>query len=218
MNIETVLARAEENLLLMSRTANGIVDVSASPEKAKVMLVESSSRAADLARNNFETAFLYIRDHLKDPLESPDAVRSLIEHLALIINRGILKQGCLFRQKDVPGVPYICVAEMENYQKDFYYGLFVRLSDPLSDSVEAAAYTEFHINVGGHFFSDGCRKTAMAASAYVLLRRDHGLPLYRGGRPAYRAAIAAWQKNNLTKEEREACYRSFLSYYRKLFD
>lgn len=214
--VEAYLQDANRNLLAMSRTAQGVVDTSASAKKAESMTGVSGEAAADLAKQNFETAIREAYDNKERQFESPENLRGFIEGLAATVNSGIVKEGNLIRTSDSDKYPYVRIANLENYMNKFYQGLFERIQDPEADPVESAAFAEFGIDFGGHFFADGCGKTAKVVSSFMLMRHNHKLPEYKGGRSAYYAN----QLRQIAGEDEaadEAGYQKFLDYYRGLF-
>lgn len=216
ISVETYLQDAERNLLAMSRTAQGVVDTSASAKKAESMTGVSGETAADLAKQNFETAIREAYDNKERNFESPEELKDFVESLAAIVNSGIVKEGNLIRSSDSEKYPYVRIANLDNYMNKFYQNLYERAQDPKADPVEAAAFAEFGIDFGGHFFADGCGKTAKVVSSFMLMRHNHKLPEYKGGRSAYYAN----QLKQIAGEDEnadEAGYQKFLEYYRGLF-
>ena len=214
--VETYLQDANRNLLAMSRTAQGVVDTSASAEKAESMTGVSGETAADLAKQNFETAIREAYDNKERKFESPEDLRNFIEGLATTVNSGIVKEGSLIRSSDSNKYPYARIANLENYMDKFYQELYERVRDTEADPIESAAFAEFGIDFGGHFFADGCGKTAKVVSSFMLMRHNHRLPEYKGGRSAYYAN----QLQRIAGEDEsadEAGYQKFLEYYRGLF-
>ncbi|MBE5918997.1 MAG: Fic family protein [Pseudobutyrivibrio ruminis] len=206
------LEEMRRNLRLRSRTANGIVDTSASKGKEKIVLITSGDKASELAHKNFEDAINYAWDMRDAPLSSPEDIRKIIEHLGLIINRGIVKEENLIRVLDSDKYAYVKVAKMKEHMEWFYPKLFERLMQSPGDPVEEAAFTEFQIDIRGHYFADGCGKTSMVSAAWVLFRRNHPLMEYIGGRDAFYSHTYT----GTTKTEDEV-YEEFLEYYRSLF-
>ena len=214
--VETYLQDANRNLMAMSRTAQGVVDTSASAKKAESMTGVSGEAAADLAKQNFETAIRKAYDTKEKEFDSPEDLRAFIEDLATTVNSGILKEGSLIRTSDSDKYPYARIANLENYMDKFYQGLYERAQNPNADPIESAAFAEFGIDFGGHFFADGCGKTAKVVSGFMLMRHNHKLPEYKGGRSAYYAN----QLQQIAGENEaadEAGYQKFLEYYRGLF-
>ena len=214
--VETYIQDANRNLMAMSRTAQGVVDTSASAKKAESMTGVSGETAADLAKQNFETAIREAYNNREKEFESPEDLRSFIEGLAATVNSGIVKEGNLIRTSDSEKYPYARIANLEDYMDKFYRELYERIQDPKADPIESAAFAEFGIDFGGHFFADGCGKTAKVVSSFVLMRHDHKLPEYKGGRSAYYAN----QLERIAGEDEaadEAGYQKFLAYYRNLF-
>ena len=214
--IEAYLRDAERNLLAMSRTAQGVVDTSASAKKAESMTGVSGEAAADLAKQNFETAIQEAYDNKERKFGSPEELRGFVEDLATTVNSGIVKEGSLIRTSDSEKYPYVRIANIEGYMNKFYQGLYERIQNPKADPIESAAFAEFGIDFAGHFFADGCGKTAKVVSSFMLMRHNHKLPEYKGGRNAYYAN----QLRQIAGEDEtvdEAGYQRFLEYYKGLF-
>lgn len=214
--VNSYLQDAKRNLLAMSRTAQGVVDTSASAKKAESMTGVSGEAAADLAKQNFESAIREAYNNKERDFESPDDLRGFVEGLATIVNSGIVKEGNLIRTSDSEKYPYVRIANLENYMDKFYEGLFARIKNPEANPIESAAFAEFGIDFAGHFFADGCGKTAKVVSSFMLMRHNHKLPEYKGGRSAYYAN----QLQQIAGEDEaadEAGYQKFLDYYRGLF-
>ncbi|MBQ8945696.1 MAG: hypothetical protein IJ058_02680 [Lachnospiraceae bacterium] len=191
---DEMLKKARKNLLLRSRTANGIVDTSINRDKAGILMIQSGDDAAKTASENFDDAIRYAWEERDAVLESPTDLRRLIESIAAKINKGTLKDGYLIRTLDTDRRSYVRCFALAGYMEDFYNTLFCKLAACPGNPVEEAAYTEYGIDIEGHFFGDGCGKSSMAAASWVLFRRGHDLPEYRGGRSAFYAAVAGFDE------------------------
>ena len=213
---EQYVRDSKRNLMAMSRTAQGVVDTSASAAKINSMTGISGDAAANLAQSNFESAINIAFDNKNREFDSPEDLKSFVESLALQVNDGIVKDSSLIRSSDSDKYPYVRIANLENQMNKFYEGLYGRTKNPNADPVESAAYAEFGIDFAGHFFADGCGKTAKVVSSYMLMRHNHSLPEYKGGRSAYYAN----QLKQIAGEDDRADdegYQKFLEYYRGLF-
>lgn len=178
------LHKAEENLQATSRTANGTVDTSASPDKADKMQA-SGDQAADLATKNFQGVMKTLFDDRHRTFGSAQELRGFIEAQAAAINKGITKEGVLLREgADSPKYPYTKVADLPKAMEQFYGELYDRLKDPGQDPKQLAAWIEYRMDLTDHFFADGCGKAAKAISAWALMRAGQELPAY-GSRNAY---------------------------------
>lgn len=214
--VDIYINEANRNLMAMSRTAQGVVDTSASKEKAQSMTGVSGEDAANLAKNNFDKAIRKAYENRDCTFNSPSEVRAFVESLAATVNDGIVKEGSLIRTSDSEKYPYARINNLENYMESFYKGLFDRITKPNYDPVETAAFAEFGIDFGGHFFADGCGKTAKVVSSFLLMRGNHHLPEYKGGRSVY----YSHQLQKIAGEDAaadEAGYQKFLEYYKGLF-
>ena len=214
---EQVLDKARENLLLMSRTANGNVDTSSSQGKSGLLLVTEGNDAASAARRNFDAAIEFAWEQRNVQLREPGDIRRIVETLARMVNRGILKEGHLIREENSAKHTYLPVEKLEEDMDWFYRSLFDKLTVEPGEPVEEAAFTEFYLNFRGHFFSDGCGKCSMASAAWVLMRRDFPLPTYRGGYRAFYRFEPSFVKGTRPQEEEDAVFWEFLRFYRGLW-
>lgn len=215
---EEILKEASNNLRLRSRTANGIVDTSASKGKEDLLLVKSGEEAKDTALRNFEEAMEYAWDNKDAPLSGPEDVKKIITTIASIISKGIVKEGSLMRTLDSARYNYVPAARLEEEMDDFCRELFERLSRQPQDPVSDAAFTEFCVDIRGHFFSDGCGKTSLVSACWVLFRRNHPLPEYRGGRDAFYSIIKPLEKGSEVLGGGKRPFETFLKFYRGLFE
>ena len=214
-SLESYHEQAHHNLMATSRTAKGVVDTSASPDKAKEMSGVSGQDAADLATNNFHKAIdqgYAARNH---QFKNPGEVRQFTEGLASTVNKGILADDApLLRRADSPKYPYTRTQDLPGAMDHFYGGLHQRLSDPNSDPVETAAYAEYGVDPGHHLFADGCGKTSKALSSAILMRHGMPLPTYAGGRDEYYKHVSRTEPIGARPFDQDASYQDFLKYYR----
>ena len=159
MELSTYLDQAMSNLLKMSRTACGVVDVSASTNKKDYMAIESGKEAERYAQANFREAIRMCYDHRKDSYETPQELRAFLESVAVRINRGIVRDGVFFRIENSEKYSYVRAEEIPEEVDWFFRKLYGRLK---ADPVETAAFCEFCINLTGHYLADGCGKFSHA--------------------------------------------------------
>ncbi len=212
MELSTYLDQAMSNLLKMSRTACGVVDVSASTNKKDYMAIESGKEAERYAQANFREAIRMCYDHRKDSYETPQELRTFLESVAVRINRGIVRDGVFFRIENSEKYSYVRAEEIPEEVDWFFRKLYGRLK---ADPVETAAFCEFCINLTGHYLADGCGKFSMAVAAFVLMRADMTLPVYRT-----RKEYFAWspaQPCSAESDMRRQALQRFTAYYRTLF-
>ena len=211
---------ALRNLMAMSRTANGTVDVSASAGKKDSMTGVDGQEAANLARENFQKAIHEAYENRGRKFESPEELRQFVEELATQINGGLVKEGMLIRSTDSDKYPYTRIADLEDTMQQFYQELYAKLEDPEQDPVEAAAFAEFGIDFVGHFFADGCGKTSKVVSSFVLMRSGHSLPDYKrnGGDRKFYYSHTLKQIAGIDPEADKQGYEDFVNYYRTLFE
>ena len=182
----TNYVQALKNLQVMSRTANGFLDVSASRTKKDVMAVKSGNEASEIVLRNFEHAFQMAWENRYRIFENADDLRKFIENLAREVNRDILKDGVLYRGgEDTKKYRYLPVVRIQSSAEWFYNYLFDLLCQDPYDAVAAAAAAEYYINIKTHFFADGCGKCSMIISAWLLMRGDCELPVYESRKDYY---------------------------------
>ena len=98
ISYETYQQEMRRNLLLMSRTANGVVDTSASADKAKYMLIQSGENAAKTVSANVENALRLVYEHRAYNFENAEVLKTFLLRIAQTVNAGVLTPGCLMRQ------------------------------------------------------------------------------------------------------------------------
>lgn len=212
------LVKASENLLATSRTAHGTIDTGASTTKAAAMEIGGGEQVVDLARENFVGAISLAYENKNRLFSDPNELRVFVEQVASLINRGIVKEGMLVRGgEDSVKYPHTRIADLPAAMEGFYDKFYAKISDPSTDPIETAAFAEYNIDLSGHFFADGCGKTAKAISAFVLMRSDYPLPTYRGGRDAY-YAHAPRRIAGVDSEIDQVEYDNFVNYYKTLFE
>ncbi|MBQ7040624.1 hypothetical protein IJN73_00965, partial [Candidatus Saccharibacteria bacterium] len=223
--LSNYLKTANRNLMSMSRTAHGTIDTSASTTKAEAMNVTSGEDAASLAKNGFNRAIETAYDARKTEFANPNELRSFVENIATTVNGGILKDGVLIRSgEDSDKYPYVRIANLPEAMIRFYQEFYAKLQNPNTDPVELAAFVEYNIDLSGHFFADGCGKTAKVVSSFVLMRANHKLPNYsRGENSDYKITRAEYythapkQIQGIDPTADQAAYEDFVNYYRTLF-
>lgn len=216
-SFEVYREEMQRNLVLMSRTANGIVDTSASPDKAGFMLIQSGNEAKEIAMRNVEKALRYIYDHRCDAFPDADAFRRFLLQIAKIVNAGVLPADHLMRSgMDSDIYKYVRVQFVPDVFSDYLQTIHQKINAVPYDAVEAACFSEYAINLTGHFFADGCGKCAMLTAAFLLMRDNLHLPNYRSVDEYYHAKQFypdAVGSDYIDKKT----YETFLCYYRTLF-
>jgi len=210
------LQAAIKNFETTSRTAAGMIDVSASVNKAS-QIQEGLTRkdTARIARENFTQTISRLFHDKDRSFTGPQDLRSYIEGVAQQINQGITKENVLIRQEDSEKYPYTRVADLETTMQQFYQEFFTRLQNPNEDPVDLTAWVEYRIDVSDHFFADGCGKTAKAISSWVLMRRDHNLPQYTTREDLLAHAPTKVRGEN--DETDKAQFERWRTYYKSLF-
>lgn len=211
--------QAMANLKKTSRTAGGVVDVSASKEKAgKIVDGLTGDQAATAATNNFRTAVESVYKAAKDDsLTRHTAVNDFSDKLNQQINAGITKAGVLLRTDDSPKYPYTLVEHLPLARKQFAEEFAARLRDPNADPVETAAWVEWRVNLTDHAYADGVGKTSKALAMIPLMRAGLKLPNYPDNKEFFKhASRNRYDPNNGPDSYLDDAYDKFVDYYRSL--
>ena len=180
------------NMMVMSRTANGKLDLSASATKADSMAAGSAEEARDKAFENTDRALAFLFDNRKRKFKSADELEELVIETAKITNKGIVREDRLFRNgEDSTKYNYARIKDlpvMWDWLMSVFYWM---LSSQSFEVEEIAAFSEYGINIVGHFFSDGCGKISMLVSTYVFMRFDLPCPVYTSRDEYYSVASRA---------------------------
>ena len=214
---DSYLAAALENLHTTSRTARGVVDTSASVDKAGKMAEGLTGQdAAEKALDNFSAAVEFCYQNKDREFQDSNELRAFIEQLAQMINQGLLKAGILLREgADSAKYPYTRVAELAQAMEQFYQELLERLQDTQADPQTTAAFVEYRIDLTDHFFADGCGKVAKAVSAWTLMRAKSPLPHYDSRQQYY--AHAPRERSGQDQSVDKQQWEQWLNYYKGLF-
>lgn len=185
LSLDEVLNISLRNLMKMSRTANGIVDVSASATKKDVMLISGGDEAARKANENFVCAVEYCYENRHRVFSDPAELRAFVESVGERINRGIVKSGSLLRSgEDSHKYNYTRLQFLEEELDWFYDKLLSLLNDLSTDPVYLAAFMEYYVNLRIHMFADGCGKSSIALAAWIFMTRDR-LPVVYDSRESF---------------------------------
>lgn len=191
---------AAHNLGVMSRTAQGKVDTSASPDKAGQMAVGSGEQAAQLAKQNFETTIHSLHEQRGKQFSGPGDLMNFVDGIAASINKGITKEGVLHREHDSAKYPYTNVSHLPLARKQFAEELMQRLDR--DDPVKTAAWIHWRANHTDHFWADGVGKTTEALADWVLMRHDRPLPKFRSRDEVFKHAA----KNRVDPSQGSSAY------------
>ena len=206
-----------KNLKVMSRTANNVLDLSASAGKADAMATTDANTAKKLVDENIEKTLVLIYEKRYHEFLSKEELSNFLIQIAESVNRGIVKPGMLFRSgSDSEKFLYAKIADLEELWDWFCGELFSMLTATGNNPVRVAAFAEYFINQRGHFFSDGCGKISILVSSFVLLRNEMNLPEYRS-RDEYFAAGDPKSRPTPQQPMEEEIFEDFLEYYKSLF-
>ncbi|HET9645416.1 MAG TPA: zeta toxin family protein [Burkholderiaceae bacterium] len=205
---------ARRGLHQMSRTAMGIVDVSAAKDKAASMLTLSGVRAQQATEASLTRAVDLLYQNRFTVFSTPAKLRTFVEELARIITDGVLKPGHLIRQHDSDKYPYTLVKDLEAAMAQFYVELHTRMAAGESPRT-LAPWVEYRVNLSDHFFADGCGKTSQLLAGFVCMRMAHPWPLYRTSKEFY--ALNGATRRGLDEKADVQTLQRLTAYYQKLF-
>lgn len=212
---EDYLKQALENLRITSRTAKGVVDVSASPDKTReIQEGLSEQEAADRTTANLKEVIEQLYEQKDHQFKNPEELQTFIEDVARHINKGITKEDVLIRSHDSDKYPYTKVENLSQEMKQFYEEFFARLQNPSEDPESLAGWIEYRLDLTDHFFADGCGKTSKAISAWTLMRSNHRLPQYRSREELYQHAPTQIRGTNPEVNQKE--FELWIEYYKSL--
>ena len=205
-----------DNLMTMSRTVNGILDLSASATKADVMQIKDNDKAAELSKRNFASAIDFILGKIDIKFETVGELREFIESVARIINKDMVNDDCLYRAgADSQTKTYTLIQNMEEDSNWFYEQLFNMFNMITYNPVRTAAFLEYYMNMRIHMWADGCGKTSMILAAYIMMR-SRCMPVKYDSRREYYSHDSS-KRLDCNCEEDKACYTEFEKYYWSLF-
>ena len=219
MTLNDYREQFRRNLIVMSRTAVGTLDLSASATKADSMAAGSADDAQNLALVNTDRAIDFLFENRVRSIKSQKDMEDLILQTAEITNKGIVKEGRLFRSgEDSTKFPYARIKDIPEIW-DWFTNIFHwMLNSQCFEVEEVAAFSEYVINIAGHFFSDGCGKISMLISTYVFMRYGLPCPMYRSRDEFYRAGVrkAAPTLYDMRHLPADSEFWEFVTYYQSL--
>jgi hypothetical protein len=186
-----------------SRTFSGDVDVFATRAKAGQVVDASPEITAAKSQENFKKVFDELWGDLDHYFSRMTQVTTFVDGINKGLNEGLVKEGVLLRTDDSRKFPYVPVNKLHRYRLDFGKEFLRRESDSSVDPVETAAWVQWQVNIEGHFYADGCGRTAEMLAGWVLARESMPMP-----KPVTRKEFYSHVKN----------YDEFLAWYRTLFD
>lgn len=179
MTFDAYRRQFNRNLKLMSRTVNGTLSTSSSPTKSISMATNSAEEANKLALENTDRALEFLFSNRRKNFDSAKDLEEFILQTAQIVNKGIVKEGYLFRNgEDCKNITYVKIKDLPEVWEWFIKTFYWMLTNSCFSAEGIAAFCEYVINITGHFFSDGCGKTSMLISTYVFMRFDLPCVIY----------------------------------------
>lgn len=219
MNLNDYKEQYKRNLQIMSRTANGNLDVTASTTKKDSMAITNGEEAKNIVLENVDRAIEFLFENRDRKLTSAKDLENLILKTAQIINNGIVKEDKLFRSgEDSIKYPYARIKDIPLIWNWFIHIFYCVVKTRCFDAVEIAAFAEYVINEIGHFFSDGCGKISMLISMYIFMCNNLPCAQYTSREEYYqfcnRSSIPTVSELRGFFADRE--FKNFLSYYRNI--
>ena len=205
---------ARRGLHQMSRTAMGVVDVSAAKEKAASMAAVSGEQARQATEASLTRAVDLMYQNRFTVFSTPAELRVFVEELARTVTDGVLKPDHLIRRHDSDKYPYTLVKDLEAAMEQFYVELHARMATGESPRT-LAPWIEYRMNLSDHFFADGCGKTSQLMAGFVCMRAEHPFPLYRTSKEYY--ALNGKTRRGVDEKADAQTLQRVTAYYQKLF-
>ncbi|MFG2785910.1 hypothetical protein ACGFY7_49875 [Streptomyces prunicolor] len=215
---ESYVEHAVRNFVRTSRTARGLLDVSASEGKRR-RLVDGLAPldVESLATRNYRSTIVDLYDRRDLRFSRATELRGFVESVVLSVNRGLTREVVLYREDDSLSLPY---TRADTLLPEVAAPLFEEFHDRLlrhpSDPVETAGWVEYRMDLTDHLWADGCGRSTKAVATWVLMRAGHRLPVYPASRRSQFADAPRVSRADNTDRERDQ-YEKWMHYYRSLF-
>lgn len=221
------LIQVLDNIKNTSRTFNGELNTSASPDKKNKMKNNlSTEEIKQCGQNNIESAFGFIYSNKNIAINDPLILYKFINKVAIIINSGLIvgEEHLIRKGVNSQKYNYVNIKYVESFYRNFVKNLYLKLNDIDLDPIETAAWIEWNIDFCGHIFSDGCGRIAKVISSWSLIRRGWQLPDYSQGLDGFTSIRSSYRKRFTIRERidfkvptNDDNYIEFLNYYKRLF-
>lgn len=166
------LSQAMANMGVLSRTFQGVVDTSASKDKAQFMTAEAlSGDPKAIAIRNFQQAFESAHQNRDVKLSSPEEVTRFIDDIATTMSKDLTT--VLYREHDSDKFGYSKVSDIQRDMQAYSKELLQRLGG--DDPVGTAAWARHRLNEI-HPYADGVGKVVEVVADWVLMRSGMPLP------------------------------------------
>jgi len=160
------------NMGVLSRTFQGVVDTSASKDKAQFMTAEAlSGDPKAIAIRNFQQAFESAYQNRDVKLSSPEEVTRFIDDIATTMSKDLTT--VLYREHDSDKFNYSKVSDIQRDMQAYSKELLQRLGG--DDPVGTAAWARHRLNEI-HPYADGVGKVVEVVADWVLMRSGMPLP------------------------------------------
>lgn len=176
-----------KNLSATSRTFQGKIDTSVSPEKKALMA--DDERVRQQAIDNQKVVLEFIWQNRNRNFDSAMEVLQFIWDIAYRVNKDLVEEPVAYRTWPVkygPQLPAEKVPqEMVNFAQKIYQ--YVQKPKENGQAIKLAAWLEVVLDRQIHAFADGCGRVAKALSAWALMRYQLPLPDYEDRDQYYQA-------------------------------
>jgi len=224
-NVEknTYILASMENLSKTSRTAQWILDASASDNKQFKFENITPEEAWVIALENFQKLSEYIYINKDMQFLSVEELQWFVENIAKKTNEWILKPEYFMRDENPkldektgkPKYAYTDKDGLDTAFNQFIVEFYDKLNNPATNPIELASRVEYRVNLKDHFFADGCGKTSILLSNFVLMRYGEALPQIRDGKERFKFS---WQtQRDVSRPEYNPDLETWTEYYKTLF-
>lgn len=243
-DLQYYLDASLKNLLKTSRTAQGIVDVSASKEKAdKIVKGLTAETAKSETVRNYGRVIKWLWNYHRDSYLSGPHFQAerlvndlLVDEINKMLTQGIVQAGKILRTDDSEKYPYTPIRSRSYARTNFAaqaLSLFraqamgwskeseqYQIVPHVNDDISFAAWMEWRINLTDHFYADGVGKTSKAMATLVLMRGDKPLPDYPDNKEFFKYASKQRYdplENGDNTYYTDGAFERFVEFYRSLF-
>jgi hypothetical protein len=165
---------------LSRTTSKGILASEASPSKAGHLLsVANADELRTITRSNLQEAISYL-SHLGRlaPMAEPGA-RALVIAVNAKLTQDVSRSPGALRDFDSDIYPYVQADTVPGYLDQFsrFFSQALKKGGlPVAGSASTVAKVHWDVNIRGHFFADGCGRTATILGAWAYWISQGSIP------------------------------------------
>lgn len=197
--VEAGRDRAVSNALRHSRSANGLIDLSSTPSKARVVRTSTEAASPDAVQEAVNAAVTHCWNDRYKEFSDATSVVELVNQVNHLLTSGTVDVSDQFRTEASPRYPYESPGRARA-SLDLLGELWVAAERRADDVelVDLAALATWVIDLWGHPYTDACGRTANIISAFALDRAGKPVPMVERRQSAIAAAyergMLSWRR------------------------